>query len=133
MLTNEHLVEEKSNSIGGVQRVYRVGNWGLSLINSPMAHSFPFAWEAAVTKYDEEGGFGLTYATPLTSDVEVFYTEQEAEDFLARAFAWFNDHPTKATTVRAVKAARTRRHNKTKKMLADLLAEKARRELGVDE
>lgn len=38
--TREHL--------GGVQRLYRDGRYGLSLVNSSLLHGYPFAWEAAV-------------------------------------------------------------------------------------
>lgn len=88
MLTDEHLVLERANDIGGVQRVYRFSNgYGLSLINLPMAHAYPFAWEAAVLKDVPEDGHGgeIDYTTPLTEDVEVFATDAEANEFIKRA------------------------------------------------
>lgn len=90
-LTDENLVEERAHFGDGVQRVYRVGRYGLSLVNAPMLHNYPFAWEAAVTDYGTPDGaaWKLTYATPLSSDVEVFSTEDEAAAFLAKAFDWF--------------------------------------------
>jgi hypothetical protein len=86
MLTDEYLKQERPNHIGGVQRLYEFpGGWGLSLINSPRAHSFRFAWEAAVIG----PGGGLNYETPLTSDVEVFDTDDEANAFIAKAAEYF--------------------------------------------
>jgi hypothetical protein len=92
MITNEHLLLTRPNHIGGVQRIYRfAGDWGLSLINGAMAHGYPFAWEAAVLKgVEEDGNFAnIAYDTPLTCDVEIFYSDQEANDFIAKAAAHF--------------------------------------------
>lgn len=93
MLTEKNCLIEKPHFGGGVQRIYRFpGGYGLSMVNSPMLHSYPFAWEAAVvTDVTDNGGFsGLTYDTPLTSDVEVFDTEDEANAFIERAAAHFS-------------------------------------------
>lgn len=87
-LTKEWLKTERLNSIGGVQRIYDMGHgWTLSAINSPMAHSYAYAWEFAVV--GPEGV--LEYGTELTSDVEVFSTDAEAEEFLRRARAYFDE------------------------------------------
>lgn len=86
-LTNDHLESERPHDpfIGGVIRLYRYGpRFQLSLIDGAMAHSFPFAWEAAVLV---DGC--LCYETPLTDDVEVFRTDEEANAFLDKAKTWF--------------------------------------------
>lgn len=90
-LTDEHLVKVKPHFGGGEQRIYRDGRYGLSLVNSPILHSFPFAWEAAVCDYGTAEGkdWHLTYDTPLTNDVEVFDTEAATASFIAVAFKWF--------------------------------------------
>lgn len=81
MLTNEHLEQERPH-LGGVQRIYKFkSGYGLSLVNSPMLHAYPFAWEAAVLGKDGD----LSYDTPLTNDVEVFLSDDEANEFIARA------------------------------------------------
>ena len=90
MLTNDHLLVERLHPgwVGGVQRLYRFkSGYGLSVVNSPMLHAYPFAWEAAVLKDVSEDGnkFELTYDTPLTSDVEVFSSDDEANEFIKRA------------------------------------------------
>ena len=78
----------------GVQRLYRWGQGGLSFVNHPAARSFPFAWEVAVIRFEsaENQQFHLDYTTPLTKDVEVFATEDEAETFRQRAKAYFLAH-----------------------------------------
>lgn len=88
MLTDEHLLIERPNDIGAVQRIYRFpSGYGLSAINAAMAHSYPFAWEIAVIKGVKENGRhdGLCYDTALTDDVEVFDTVDEANEFIERA------------------------------------------------
>lgn len=93
-ITDKNLSIERAhvNDIGGVQRLYSLPNgYGLSLVNSPVLHSYRFAWEAAVLK-----GFNpnkntwdhLTYDTPLTENVEVFSTDEEANAFIEKAIAW---------------------------------------------
>jgi hypothetical protein len=94
-LTDKNLVQERNGGIAGTQRIYRVGEYGLSLVNGPMLHSYPFAWEAAVTKYRGDD-WSLTYETPLTSDVEVFGTDREANAFIKRAFEWFEEQKATA-------------------------------------
>lgn len=89
-LTDENLLMERPHpgGLGGIQRIYRFqSGFGLSLVNCPMLHGFPFAWEAAVLKNVSEDGeqFELTYDTELTSDVEVFSSNEEANEFIARA------------------------------------------------
>lgn len=90
-LTDENLLLERQH-LSGVQRLYRFKNGaGLSLVNASILHSYPFEWEAAVLKgVTPEGAFkGLDYSTPLTGDVEVFQSEKEANEFIAKAAALF--------------------------------------------
>lgn len=90
MLVNDGLVfeQERNDLGGGTQRLYRWGKYGLSLINSPMAHSYPFAWEAAVIEYAGDE-FHLHYDTGLLDDVEVFSSDDETNVFIAKAAKHF--------------------------------------------
>ncbi len=54
--------------------------WGLSAINGVSARDYPYAWEFAVFHNGS-----LDYSTELTSDVEVFSTQDEAQAFVDRA------------------------------------------------
>jgi len=90
MITDQNLVVERPHpsGFGGVQRIYRFeSGYGLSLVNSPMLHSYPFAWEAAVLKNVSKDGksFDLTYDTEMSEDVEVFICDEEANLFIERA------------------------------------------------
>ena len=78
--------------IGGVQRIYRFpSGMGLSLITGSTLHFFPFVWEAAVLKGVTEDGKseGLDYSTPLTPDVKVFQSDEEANQFIEEAAKLF--------------------------------------------
>jgi hypothetical protein len=85
MLTNDNFESERLN-LDGVQRFYKFkGGWGLSLINALVAHAYPFAWEAAVLGPDGK----IVYSTPLTEDVEVFQSDEEANKFIEKARRYF--------------------------------------------
>jgi len=97
-ITDEGLLEERPHHISGTHRIYRfTGGWGLSLINNPMAHFYPFAWEAAVIRVLPRGSrrtngiYELDYSTDLTSDVEVFFTDEEANAFIQKAKVYFEN------------------------------------------
>lgn len=87
-ITDKHLLLEKPHPLGGVQRIYRFpSGMGLSVVNSPMLHSYPFTWEIAVVKGVTDDGehHGLDYTTPLTEDVETFMSDDEANEFIEKA------------------------------------------------
>ncbi len=82
---------EDRSQYEGVQRIYKLNNgYGLSVVNPPVLRSYPYAWEIAVLKLLDEKGeeFELNYETPLTSDVEVFSTNSEANEFIRKAIEW---------------------------------------------
>ena len=74
-------------SLGGRQRLYRWGHYGVSLISGPAFHAYPYAWEAAVIRFQSEDltPYDLVYTTVLTEDVEVFESDDAADAFLDRA------------------------------------------------
>lgn len=52
LVDNSYFVTERPHrSGGGVQRIYRAGMYGLSCVNAPLLHSYPFAWEVAVLRF----------------------------------------------------------------------------------
>lgn len=88
-ITDAGLVIERPHPAGlGVQRIYRWGRFGLSLVNTGMLHRYPFAWEAAVLVFesgDKESNWSITYDTELSSDVEVFDSDEDTNAFIAKA------------------------------------------------
>lgn len=92
-LTDDLLVKAspRHDLSGGEARYYKLPNgYGLLAQSDPMLHSYPFAWEfAVVTNMSDEGTFDdLSYDTPLAEDVVVCDTDEEANEFIARARAW---------------------------------------------
>ncbi len=88
MLTIDGLITERPHSLGGgVQRLYRWGDYGLSVVNPAILHHYTFAWEAAVLKFKSQDldSFELDYSTELTEDVEVFMSDEETNLFIERA------------------------------------------------
>lgn len=82
MITEKWLVKKQAGLMGGDQCIYKFpSGWGLSLINSPAVHCYSFAWEAAVL--NPQGR--LDYGTALTEDVEIFDTDDEANEFIEQA------------------------------------------------
>jgi hypothetical protein len=86
MITNENLVLEITRpEFGGTQRLYRFkNNYGLSVVNGPALHIYPFAWECAVIQFDGEDNetFDLCDATALKGDIAVFDTDEETNQFI---------------------------------------------------
>lgn len=71
--------------LGGEQRRYNVGGgYEVSMVNAPSLHREKFAWEAAIIWNGR-----VAYETSLTSDVEVFETEEGAAAFLQAAILHF--------------------------------------------
>jgi len=87
MITDKCLTETRPHfCFAGEQRVYTLPNgYRLSAVNPKELHDYPFAWEFAVILPDS---WTLTYYTPLTEDVEVFLTDDEANAFIEKAIAW---------------------------------------------
>lgn len=102
-MTNEGLLLTRHSGIAGEQRLYRWGDWGLSVVNGPMLHAYSFAREAAVLYFTDKRGlndFELCYSTPLTSDVEIFHSDEDADAFVIRAREYFND-PANASALKS--------------------------------
>lgn len=103
MLTDKNLYREhifnskneffKQHGFYGTRRLYRFkNNYGLSLVNAPILHTYPFAWEAAVIRFDhsESDEASIVYNTELTDDVVVFGSDEDANAFIERAAALFD-------------------------------------------
>lgn len=85
----KNLVLMRPSYFEGVQRVYRWGSGGVSLIDGASDHGAP--WEAAVVRFKgkDNTDFMLTYETPLTNDVERFYSVKDVGEFLSKAAEFF--------------------------------------------
>jgi len=96
MLIQSHLTLSRPHPAfptSGTQHIYDLGKgYGLSVVNPPQLHYYPFAWEIAVVKIEQTAplDFSITidYSTPLTQDVEVFETDEQANAFIQKAIDW---------------------------------------------
>lgn len=91
-MTNDGLLLVRDAGISGEQRLYRWGNWGLSVVNGAALHYYTFRREIAVVRFTDERGpndFRLVYTTPLTRDVEVFQSDEDASTFVEQARDYF--------------------------------------------
>lgn len=86
--------ELPSNPInGGIQYIFKADNgYGASIVQ----HSFSYGkdqglWEMAVTKYDEDGEWGICYSTPITSDVLGYLSEADVMNYLKQIEQLKND------------------------------------------
>lgn len=69
---------------GGVQKIYQFNNtYGASVIrhNGSYGHDDDL-WELAVLKFNEAGGWVLTYETTITDDVLGYLTDENVEEIL---------------------------------------------------
>lgn len=89
-LTLKLVWQDMNHPVRGHQRVYRLGDYGLSIVNGRMLHSYSFYSEAAVIRFSGESDvrWEIDYSTPLSDDVEVFATVQQEQEFRDKAEAW---------------------------------------------
>ncbi len=84
LISDEVHPQQHSHLDWGRQRRYDLANgYGLSLVDGPALHGYPFAWEAAILKNGQ-----IVYDTPFTDDVLVFMSDEETNDFIHTAIAW---------------------------------------------
>lgn len=79
------IIEREKN--GGTQVIHRFDNgFGASVIRGPYTYGGPEGlFEVGVIEFEREGdGYGLTYDTPITSDVLGWLDEAAVEDVLAQ-------------------------------------------------
>lgn len=87
MLIDDGLVSEKphpTSVIGGVQRIYRWGRFGASVINGKILHCFPFQWEVGTIRYlGDDDKWELT-SIPEFDSIEVFQNDDDTNEFLLK-------------------------------------------------
>lgn len=75
---NKYKIEDRMSGFSGRQKVYKFpNNFGASVINGAMLHSFKFYSEIAVFDFNKKGGNRLSYETDITNDVEVAMSKKE--------------------------------------------------------
>lgn len=98
-ISDKYLILDRPHKIGeGRQRLYRIGVYGLSLVNPKQLHAYEYAWKVAIIKYTglgtaEDPDYDLVYSTGLTDDVEVFDTDEETNFFIGYALGYLTNMP----------------------------------------
>ena len=79
-------VEKMKHFSGGIQYIFKFDNgYGASVIKTTGSYGYHNdLWELAVTKYDENGEWGLCYDTPISDDVIGHLTDKEVSDLLKK-------------------------------------------------
>lgn len=85
-LTDKNLEYTEPYFRGGYQYVYQVGDYRFSVVPRMWSLYVNSGLEIAVMRKDEFGKYRIVYDTPLTSDVEVFMSDDETNEFLEKCF-----------------------------------------------
>ncbi len=95
MLTQENLILTRAepNGDGGLQFLYRVGDYGVAAISRPQEEVVMINWEMDIIKYldPEKVKYELCTSTKLGDKTLVFQNDHTANDFLGKAFEYFKE------------------------------------------
>jgi hypothetical protein len=95
MITQENLLLTRAepNGLGGVQFLYKVNSYGLTAISKPQENISNIHWEVDVIRYKNEKPleYEICHATELTDKTLKFYNDKALNEFLQKAFGYFNE------------------------------------------
>ena len=95
MLTQTNLVLERAepNGNGGQQFLYKVGDYGLSLISPPTESITQVRWEVEVIKYNDPKtlNYEICDTTELAKKTLIFHNDKSLNEFLVKAFGYFKE------------------------------------------
>ena len=95
MLTQNNLVLERAepNGQGGQQFLYKVGDYGLSLVSPPTESITQVRWEVEVIKYNDQKtlNYEICHTTELAKKTLVFHNDKSLDEFLVKSFKYFKE------------------------------------------
>ncbi len=95
MLTQNHLALTRAepNGNGGLQFLYRIDKYGISAVSLPREEVSQIYWEVDVIKYEDDKTFRfqLCNDTELADKTLVFRNDKSLNEFLEKAFIWFQE------------------------------------------
>ncbi len=95
MLIEKNLILTRAepNGNGGVQFLYKVANYGVSAISRPQEEISQINWELEVLKFSdgETIKYEICHNTDLADKTLVFYNDKSANEFLEKAFGYFEE------------------------------------------
>lgn len=95
MITQENLLLNRSepNGLGGVQFLYKVNDYGLAAVSKPQENISNIHWEVDIIKYlnDKPIEYEVCHTTELANKTLKFYNDKMLNEFLQKAFTYFNE------------------------------------------
>lgn len=95
MLTQDNLVLNRThpNGSGGLEFLYRIKEYGISAVSLPREELSQICWEVDVVKYKNNGTleYENCYSTKLANKTLIFHNDKALDEFLAKAFEYFNE------------------------------------------
>lgn len=95
MLIQDNLFLTRSNPSGqgGVQFLYRVQDYGLTVLSEPQEEISMIHWKVEVVKFTtpETAEFEVCHTTKLADKTLKFYTDKSLNEFLQKAFEYFEE------------------------------------------
>jgi len=80
----KYIIKDKIEDFRGRQVIYRFpNNYGASVVNGKILHSYSFYIELAVIQFIDDD-FELVYDTGITNDVEILNNDKELKKILFR-------------------------------------------------
>ena len=95
MLIQENLLLSRADPTGqgGTQLIYRIKGYGLAAITRPQEEISMIHWEVEIVKFKDETttDFEICHTTELADKTLKFYTDKSLNEFLEKAFQYFEE------------------------------------------
>ena len=95
MIIQENLLLNRSepNGLGGIQFLYKINSYGLAAVSKPQENISNIHWEVDVIKYVNEKPveYEVCHNTELADKTLKFYSDKTLNEFLQKAFGYFNE------------------------------------------
>ncbi len=90
---NLFLTRADPSGHGGVQFLYRVKGYGLTAVSRPQEEISMIHWQVDVIRYTapETADFEVCHTTELANKTLKFYTDKSINEFLLKAFQYFEE------------------------------------------
>lgn len=95
MITQDNLLLNRTepNGLGGVQFLYKINDYGLAAVSRPQENISNIHWEVDIIKYlnDKPVEYEVCHTTELANKTLKFYSDKRLNEFLQKAFGYFNE------------------------------------------
>ena len=90
---NLHLSRNNPDGEGGHQFLYKVNQYGISAISRPQEELSLIHWDVEVIKYQDTAAikFDICHSTELAEKALIFHNDSSLNEFLEKAFKYFNE------------------------------------------